>query len=52
VQNYGAGDLIEVRLAGSAKTELVPFNEACVPEVDMKARRATIVLPRTSDDAS
>lgn len=45
VQNYGAGDLIEVRLAGSAKTELIPFTDACVPEVDVKAKRATVVLP-------
>jgi 16S rRNA processing protein RimM len=49
VQNYGAGDLIEIRLAGSAKTELVPFTDACVPEVDVKAKRATIVLPRASE---
>jgi len=52
VQNYGAGDLIEVRLAGSAKTELIPFTDAFVPEVDVKARRATILLPRASEDAS
>jgi 16S rRNA processing protein RimM len=52
VQNYGAGDLVEVRLAGSAKTELVPFTDACVPEVDVKARRATILLPRASEEGS
>jgi 16S rRNA processing protein RimM len=51
VQNYGAGDLIEVRLAGSAKTELIPFTDACVPEVDVKARRVVMVLPHASDDA-
>ncbi len=49
VQNYGAGDLLEIRLAGSAKTELVPFTDACVPEVDVRAKRAVIVLPRASD---
>ena len=45
VQNYGAGDLIELRLAGSAKTELIPFTEASVPEVDVRARRVVIVMP-------
>jgi 16S rRNA processing protein RimM len=45
VQNFGAGDLIEVRLAGSTRTELVPFTEACVPEIDFAARRAVVILP-------
>jgi 16S rRNA processing protein RimM len=45
VQNYGAGDLLEIRLAGSGKTELVPFTEAFVPEVDVKAKRVVIILP-------
>jgi 16S rRNA processing protein RimM len=45
VQNYGAGDLIEVRLAGAARTELVPFTDASVPEVNVKARRVVIVMP-------
>jgi 16S rRNA processing protein RimM len=49
VQNFGAGDLLEIRLAGSGKTALVPFTEACVPEVDVQARRAVVVLPRASD---
>ncbi len=46
VQNYGAGDLLELRLAGSAATELVPFTDAFVPEVDLAAGRVVIVLPR------
>jgi 16S rRNA processing protein RimM len=50
VQNYGAGDLLEIRLAGSGKTELVPFTDAYVPDVDVKARRVVVVLPRTSED--
>ena len=33
VRNYGAGDLLEIALAGSRDTELVPFTEAFVPEV-------------------
>ena len=45
VQNYGAGDMLEVRLAGASKTELVPFTDAVVPEVDIAARRVVVVLP-------
>jgi 16S rRNA processing protein RimM len=45
IHNFGAGDLIEIALAGSAKTELVPFTEATVPNLDMSAGRAVIVLP-------
>jgi 16S rRNA processing protein RimM len=50
VQNFGAGDLLEVRLAGSTRTELVPFTEAAVPTVDMSAGRAVVILPPTTDD--
>jgi 16S rRNA processing protein RimM len=49
VHNFGAGDLIELRLAGSGKTELIPFTDAAVPEVDIAARRAVIVIPEGSD---
>lgn len=45
VHNYGAGDLLEIRLATTKKSELVPFTKACVPKIDFSARRATVVLP-------
>ena len=44
VHNFGAGDLIEVRLNGVSKTELVPFNTTHVPTVDIAARKI-VVLP-------
>lgn len=50
VQNYGAGDLIEIRLTGSSKTELVPFTDAAVPEVDIAARRVVVILPPEAHD--
>ena len=50
VQNFGAGDLLEIRLSGSSKTELVPFREAFVPEVDLAARRVVVVLPSEAPD--
>lgn len=49
VPNYGAGDLLEVRLTGSSKTELIPFTDDYAPEVDLGARRVVIILPRTTD---
>jgi 16S rRNA processing protein RimM len=42
VQDFGAGDLLEVRLAGQQRTEFVPFNDACVPEVDFEKGRVVI----------
>ena len=45
VHNFGAGDLIEIRLSGSSKTELVPFTDEAVPEIDIADRRVVVVLP-------
>lgn len=50
VANYGAGDLLEIALAGSRKTELVPFTRAFVPKVDVAGGTVTIVLPITAED--
>lgn len=50
VQNYGAGDLLEVRLAGTATTQLIPFSDAFVPQVDLAAKRAVIVLPSAQEE--
>jgi 16S rRNA processing protein RimM len=48
VYNHGAGDLLELRLAESGKTELVAFTDAFVPEVDLAARRVVVVLPESA----
>src|SRR5690606_8043369 len=45
VVNYGAGDLLEIRLKGSRSTELVPFGEAYVPEVDLAGGRVVVEWP-------
>lgn len=50
IQNYGAGDLVEIRLAGSRTTELVPFSDAFVPDVDVPRRRIVVVMPSMEDD--
>jgi len=45
VQNYGAGDLLEIRLEAKRKTELVPFTDAFVPLVDIAGGRVVIAMP-------
>jgi 16S rRNA processing protein RimM len=50
VQNFGAGDLIEIRLAGAGRTELVPFTEATVPTIDLDAGRVVVIPPQTTGD--
>lgn len=45
VQNFGAGDLLEIRLDGSRKTVLVPFDGEVVPEVDLDAGRLVVDPP-------
>ncbi len=49
VQNYGASDLLEIRPAGSKKTELIPFTKAFVPDIDLSAGRVSIVMPELAE---
>lgn len=50
VENFGAGDLLEIRLKDSKQTEYVPFTNAAVPEVDLAAGRLVVVMPEVLDD--
>ncbi|MGO9458556.1 MAG: ribosome maturation factor RimM [Rhodomicrobium sp.] len=52
VQNYGAGDLLELRPASGRQTEFVPFESAYVPKVDLEAGRVTIVRPVYKEEKS
>ncbi|MFZ4809647.1 MAG: ribosome maturation factor RimM [Hyphomicrobiaceae bacterium] len=53
IQNYGAGDLVEVAMPGKKQTELLPFTDAFVPTVDIAGGRIIVVLPSyTSGDAN
>jgi 16S rRNA processing protein RimM len=49
VHNFGAGDLIEVRQAEGNATQMLPFDAATVPEVDLAAGRLVIELPAGRD---
>jgi 16S rRNA processing protein RimM len=50
VQDFGAGDLLEIRQPGERQTLLLPFTKASVPVVDMKAGRVVIVPPEDMED--
>jgi len=49
VQNFGAGDLLEIAPAGGGVTLLLPFTEAIVPKVDIAGGAVTVVPPRETD---
>jgi 16S rRNA processing protein RimM len=48
LHNYGAGDLLEIRLEGSRQAELVPFTNTIVPSVDIAGGRVVIAMPSAS----
>lgn len=50
VQNFGAGDLLEVKFKGANSTEFIPFTGACVPNVDLEAGRVTIIAPEMTGE--
>lgn len=50
VQNFGAGDLLEVRFNGTASSDFIPFTDACVPVVDLSQRRVTVVPPEMTGE--
>ena len=45
VVNFGAGDLLEIEFDGHNKTELLAFDEATVPVVDMSAGFVVVIPP-------
>jgi len=42
IQNYGAGDLLEITPLQGRKTVLVPFTQDDVPEIDLDANRIIV----------
>jgi 16S rRNA processing protein RimM len=45
IQNFGAGDLLEVKPKCGGATVLVPFTRDTVPEIDAEGGRLTLVPP-------
>jgi len=48
VQNFGAGDLLEVKIAERSDTVLLPFTATTVPTVDVPGGRVVIDPPEGS----
>lgn len=49
VQNFGAGDLLEVKLDSTRDTVFVPFTEATVPHVDIAGGKVVVDQPSEID---
>lgn len=45
IQNFGAGDLLELAPANGGPTVLIPFTRETVPEIDVESERLTLVPP-------
>ena len=45
IQNYGAGDLVEVALKAGGPTVMLPFTDSVVPVVDIAAGRLVVEPP-------
>jgi len=43
--NFGAGDIIEIKLAANNEKELFPFTKATFPKIDIKNQHITINPP-------
>jgi 16S rRNA processing protein RimM len=50
VNDFGAGDLLEIAFDGSGRSEFVAFTDANVPEVDIAGGRVIVIMP--ADDGS
>jgi 16S rRNA processing protein RimM len=49
VENFGAGDLLEIKRVGTTVTEFVPFTDECVPTVDISGGRVMVIMPTLID---
>jgi 16S rRNA processing protein RimM len=47
VHDFGAGNILELRLPAGGTTIMLPFSEACVPGVDIAGGRIIVALPAT-----
>lgn len=49
VENFGAGDLLEIEPAGGGATWWLPFTREAVPDVHIDEGRVTVVPPAEAD---
>jgi len=45
LHNFGAGDIVEIKPAGSGDPLMLPFNETTVPTIDLAAKQIVVVPP-------
>ena len=45
LHNFGAGDIIEIMPVGSGEPVMLPFTDAVVPKIDLKAKQIVVVRP-------
>lgn len=50
IENFGAGDLVEIKPATGGTTELIPFTVAFVPIVDIAGGRIVVNQPQSETD--
>jgi 16S rRNA processing protein RimM len=50
VQNFGAGDILEIRRADGS-TLMLPFTQAAVPEIDLKGGTIVVDPPRDAPES-
>ncbi|MBA2126167.1 16S rRNA processing protein RimM [Hyphomicrobium methylovorum] len=48
MQNFGGGDLLELKPASGAPSEFIPFETQWVPTIDLEQRTAVIIIPTTT----
>ena len=49
VHNFGAGDILELRLGESGATMLLPFTTELVPDIDLARGRIVVVPPQDAE---
>lgn len=50
IYDFGAGDLLEIKLGDTTETVLVPFTSETVPKVDVASGMITVILPEDLTD--
>jgi len=48
IHDFGAGNILELRPAAGSNTIMLPFTDACVPDIDIAGGRITVVLLQES----
>ena len=50
VQDFGAGDILEIDPGRGGQTWYLPFTRECVPEVDIAGAKVTVVRPAETSE--